>query len=42
MPSDPTISRFLDMLPVYGTTLKASVHQPFGKGNIGASNFRSC
>ncbi|WP_344071049.1 cyanase [Streptomyces crystallinus] len=39
-PTDPTIYRFHEMLQVYGTTLKALVHEQFGDGIISAINFR--
>ncbi|MFD7841835.1 cyanase [Nocardia sp. NPDC059764] len=32
VPTDPTIYRFYEMLQVYGTTLKALVHEQFGDG----------
>ncbi|OIK29610.1 cyanase [Streptomyces malaysiense] len=40
VPTDPTIYRFHEMLQVYGTTLKALVHEEFGDGIISAINFR--
>lgn len=40
VPTDPTIYRFYEMLQVYGTTLKALVHEQFGDGIISAINFR--
>ncbi|MGW7438550.1 cyanase [Streptomyces sp. NPDC054849] len=40
MPADPTLYRFHEMLQVYGTTLKALVHEQFGDGIISAINFR--
>ncbi|MEU9160838.1 cyanase [Streptomyces sp. NPDC048424] len=40
LPTDPTIYRFHEMLHVYGTTLKALVHEQFGDGIISAINFR--
>ncbi|MFG3283752.1 cyanase [Streptomyces sp. NPDC048111] len=40
VPTDPTIYRFYEMLQVYGTTLKALVHEEFGDGIISAINFR--
>ncbi|MGW6979506.1 cyanase [Streptomyces sp. NPDC054932] len=40
VPTDPTIYRFHEMLQVYGTTLKALVHEQFGDGIISAINFR--
>ncbi|WP_395364826.1 cyanase [Streptomyces sp. YH02] len=39
VPTDPTIYRFHEMLQVYGTTLKALVHEEFGDGIISAINF---
>ncbi|GAA2734260.1 cyanase [Streptomyces nogalater] len=40
IPTDPTIYRFYEMLQVYGTTLKALVHEQFGDGIISAVNFK--
>ncbi|MFD8642106.1 cyanase [Streptomyces zaomyceticus] len=40
IPTDPTVYRFHEMLQVYGTTLKALVHEEFGDGIISAINFR--
>ncbi|MFB7252779.1 cyanase [Streptomyces nojiriensis] len=40
IPADPTIYRFHEMLQVYGTTLKALVHEQFGDGIISAINFK--
>ncbi|SDT04776.1 cyanate lyase [Pseudomonas asplenii] len=40
VPSDPTIYRFYEMMSVYGTTLKALVHEKFGDGIISAINFK--
>jgi cyanate lyase len=40
LPSDPTLYRFYEMIQVYGTTLKALVHEDFGDGIISAINFR--
>ncbi|MFB7463513.1 cyanase [Streptomyces sp. NPDC056224] len=40
LPTDPTIYRFHEMLQVYGTTLKALVHEQFGDGIISAINFK--
>ncbi|WP_213878718.1 cyanase [Pseudomonas sp. dw_358] len=37
---DPTIYRFHEMVQVYGTTLKALVHEQFGDGIISAINFK--
>ncbi|RRA47673.1 cyanase [Acidipila sp. EB88] len=38
--TDPTIYRFNEIVQVYGTTLKALVHELFGDGIISAINFR--
>lgn len=40
IPTDPTVYRFHEMLQVYGTTLKALVHEQFGDGIISAINFK--
>lgn len=40
VPTDPTLYRFYEMIQVYGTTLKAIVHEDFGDGIISAINFR--
>ncbi|MGG7569095.1 cyanase [Streptomyces sirii] len=40
IPTDPTVYRFYEMLQVYGTTLKALVHEQFGDGIISAINFK--
>ncbi|WP_044530536.1 cyanase [Herbaspirillum sp. B65] len=40
VPSDPTIYRFYEMVQIYGTTLKALVHEQFGDGIISAINFK--
>ncbi|MFE8916562.1 cyanase [Streptomyces globisporus] len=40
IPTDPAMYRFYEMLQVYGTTLKALVHEQFGDGIISAINFR--
>lgn len=40
VPTDPTIYRFYEMVQVYGSTLKALVHEKFGDGIISAINFR--
>jgi len=40
VPTDPTMYRFHEMLQVYGTTLKALVHEKFGDGVISAINFK--
>jgi cyanate lyase len=40
VPTDPTIYRFYEMIQIYGTTLKAIVHEQFGDGIISAINFK--
>jgi cyanate lyase len=40
IPTDPTIYRFYEMIQIYGTTLKALVHEQFGDGIISAINFK--
>jgi cyanate lyase len=40
IPSDPTIYRFYEIVQVYGTTLKALIHEKFGDGIISAINFK--
>jgi cyanate lyase len=40
IPSDPTIYRFYEMVQIYGSTLKALVHEQFGDGIISAINFK--
>jgi len=40
IPTDPTIYRFYEIIQVYGTTLKALVHEKFGDGIISAINFK--
>ena len=40
VPTDPTMYRFYEMLQVYGSTLKALVHEQFGDGIISAINFK--
>jgi cyanate lyase len=40
VPTDPTIYRFYEMVQIYGSTLKALVHEKFGDGIISAINFR--
>ncbi len=40
MPTDPTIYRFYEVMQVYGTTLKALVHEQFGDGIMSAINFK--
>lgn len=40
IPTDPTVYRFYEMVQIYGTTLKALVHEQFGDGIISAINFK--
>jgi cyanate lyase len=40
IPTDPTIYRFYEIVQVYGTTLKALIHEQFGDGIISAINFK--
>jgi len=40
VPTDPTLYRFYEMVQVYGSTLKALVHEKFGDGIISAINFK--
>jgi cyanate lyase len=40
VPTDPTMYRFYGMIQVYGTTLKALVHEKLGDGIISAINFK--
>ena len=40
VPTDPTIYRFYEMVQVYGTTLKALIHEQFGDGIISGINFK--
>lgn len=40
VPTDPTIYRFYEMIQIYGTTLKALVHEELGDGIISAINFK--
>ncbi|WP_085694867.1 MULTISPECIES: cyanase [unclassified Pseudomonas] len=40
VPTDPTIYRFYEMIQIYGSTLKALVHEQFGDGIISAINFK--
>src|SRR5262249_54462119 len=40
IPADPTIYRFYEIVQVYGTTLKALIHEKFGDGIISAINFK--
>ncbi|HAT32124.1 MAG TPA: cyanase [Janthinobacterium sp.] len=40
VPTDPTIYRLYEMVQVYGSTLKALVHEQFGDGIISAIDFK--
>ena len=40
VPTDPTIYRFYEMIQIYGSTLKALVHEKLGDGIISAINFK--
>ncbi len=40
VPTDPTIYRFYEVLQVYGSTLKALIHEKFGDGIMSAIDFR--
>jgi cyanate lyase len=40
LPTDPTIYRFYEIIQVYGTTLKALIHEMFGDGIISGINFK--
>ena len=39
VPVDPTIYRFYEMIQVYGTTMKALIHEMFGDGIMSAIDF---
>ena len=39
VPTDPLIYRFYEILQVYGTTLKAVIHEKFGDGIMSAIDF---
>ena len=39
-PTDPTIYRFYEIVQIYGTTLKALVHEKFGDGIMSGINFK--
>lgn len=39
VPSDPLIYRFYELVAVYGTTLKALIHEEFGDGIMSAIDF---
>jgi len=38
-PADPTIYRLQEIVQVYGTTIKALIHEDFGDGIMSAINF---
>jgi cyanate lyase len=40
VPTDPTIYRFYEIVQVYGSTLKALVHEEFGDGIMSGVNFK--
>jgi cyanate lyase len=40
VPTDPTIYRFYEIAQIYGSTLKAWIHEKFGDGIISAINFK--
>lgn len=40
VPSDPLIYRFYELINVYGTTLKALIHEEFGDGIMSAIDFK--
>jgi cyanate lyase len=40
VPTDPTMYRFYEMVQVYGSTLKALVHEKLGDGILSAINFK--
>jgi hypothetical protein len=40
VPIDPTIYRFYEIVQVYGSTLKALVHEEFGDGIMSGINFK--
>src|SRR4051794_12478156 len=39
IPTDPLIYRFYELINVYGTTLKALIHEEFGDGIMGPIDF---
>ena len=39
VPTDPLIYRFYELVQVYGTTLKALIHEEFGDGIMSAIDF---
>jgi len=40
VPTDPLVYRFYELVSVYGTTLKALIHEEFGDGIMSAIDFR--
>ncbi len=40
VPTDPLIYRFYELVSVYGTTLKALIHEEFGDGIMSAIDFK--
>ena len=40
VPTDPLIYRFYELISVYGTTLKALIHEEFGDGIMSAIDFK--
>jgi cyanate lyase len=40
VPTDPLIYRFYELVNVYGSTLKALIHEEFGDGIMSAIDFR--
>ena len=40
VPTDPLIYRFYELINVYGTTLKALIHEEFGDGIMSAIDFK--
>ena len=40
VPTDPLIYRFHELISVYGTTLKALIHEEFGDGIMSAIDFK--
>jgi cyanate lyase len=39
VPTDPLVYRFYELVNVYGTTLKALIHEEFGDGIMSAIDF---
>ena len=40
VPTDPLIYRFYELISVYGTTVKALIHEEFGDGIMSAIDFK--